>query len=162
MPNKSFEIELEGTGTWNLDAGDLSELEVVQEEDGSFHVLYKGRSHQIEVMEIRDRAKTYEVLIDGNLLEFKIRDPLDQVVNEMGLSDFEHHEVKELEAPMPGLVLEVHVKAGDAVEAGASLLILEAMKMENVIKAPVDAVVAEVLVEPKSAVESGQVLVRFE
>ena len=67
-----------------------------------------------------------------------------------------------LRAPMPGLVLRVQVTLGQAVAAGAGLVVLEAMKMENELKAPAPAVVKAVRVQPGEAVEKGQVLVEFE
>ena len=67
-----------------------------------------------------------------------------------------------LKAPMPGLVLRVHVAAGQQVPAGAGLVVLEAMKMENELKARVPAVVKTVRVQPGEAVEKGQVLLEFE
>ena len=67
-----------------------------------------------------------------------------------------------LKAPMPGLVLRVQVTPGQAVAAGAGLVVLEAMKMENELKAPSPAVVKAVRVQPGEAVEKGQVLLEFE
>jgi pyruvate carboxylase subunit B len=67
-----------------------------------------------------------------------------------------------LKAPMPGLVLTVHVTPGQQVPGGAGLVVLEAMKMENELKAPGPAVVKAVRVEPGEAVEKGQVLLEFE
>ncbi len=67
-----------------------------------------------------------------------------------------------VEAPMPGLVKAVDVRAGDAVEAGQRLAVLEAMKMEHSLTAPRDGVVAEVLVAGGSQVEAGAALVRLE
>ncbi len=69
---------------------------------------------------------------------------------------------KQVKAPMPGLILEVKVAAGDKVAKGAPLMIIEAMKMENVIKAPADAVVAKVPVEVGASVERHDILVEFE
>jgi len=65
-------------------------------------------------------------------------------------------------AEMPGKVVKVHVAAGDLVEAGAPLLILEAMKMEAEISAPVAGRVAEVLVEPGRTVGQGDLLLEIE
>lgn len=65
-------------------------------------------------------------------------------------------------APMPGLVVRVFVEPGAAVAAGAGLLVLEAMKMENELRAPVAGVVRAVRVEPGQAVEKGESLVEFE
>ena len=67
-----------------------------------------------------------------------------------------------LRAPMPGLVLRVHVAAGQEVGPGAGLVVLEAMKMENELKSAGSAVVKIVRVKPGEAVEKGQVLVEFE
>ena len=67
-----------------------------------------------------------------------------------------------LRAPMPGLVVRVQAQAGDRVAAGAGLVVLEAMKMENELKAPGPARIKSVRVAPGQAVEKGQVLVEFE
>ena len=67
-----------------------------------------------------------------------------------------------LKAPMPGLVVRVQVKAGQAVAAGAGVVVLEAMKMENELRAPAAGTVRTVRVAPGEAVEKGQVLVEFE
>jgi pyruvate carboxylase subunit B len=67
-----------------------------------------------------------------------------------------------LKAPMPGLVVRVPVEPGQSVAAGAGVVVLEAMKMENELKAPAAAVVKAVHVKPGQAVEKGAVLVEFE
>ena len=64
-----------------------------------------------------------------------------------------------VEAPMPGKVLSVNVKAGDKVEAGDVLLILEAMKMQNEIMAPEDGTVSDVRVSAGDTVATGDVMV---
>jgi excisionase family DNA binding protein len=64
-------------------------------------------------------------------------------------------------APMPGSVLSVRVSAGDHVEAGQTLLVLEAMKMENAVTAPVAGTIEQVLAEPGQQVERGEVLVEL-
>ena len=67
-----------------------------------------------------------------------------------------------LKAPMPGLVVRVQAREGDTVTAGAGLIVLEAMKMENELKAAAPGVVKSVRVAPGEAVEKGQVLVEFD
>ncbi len=62
-------------------------------------------------------------------------------------------------APMPGTVLRVEVKQGDAVKSGQLLLVLEAMKMENEILAPRDGTVAQVVVQKGSSVDTGAPLI---
>ena len=67
-----------------------------------------------------------------------------------------------LKAPMPGLVVRVAVEEGSRVEAGSPVVVLEAMKMENELRAPAAAVVKGIKVKAGQAVEKGQVLVEFE
>lgn len=67
-----------------------------------------------------------------------------------------------LKAPMPGLVVRVQVQAGQPVAAGAGVVVLEAMKMENELRAATAGVVRIVRVGPGEAVEKGQVLVEFD
>lgn len=62
-------------------------------------------------------------------------------------------------APMPGKVLSVNVKVGDAVKAGDVLMILEAMKMQNEIMAPADGTVADVRVSAGQTVGTGDVMI---
>lgn len=66
-----------------------------------------------------------------------------------------------LNAPMPGVILELHVKAGDVVKRGQQIALLDAMKMHNFIGAPRDGTIAEVCVAPGQAVGHGDAIVRF-
>jgi biotin carboxyl carrier protein len=84
------------------------------------------------------------------------------LVKKLGLSVAAGQKVKEIKAPMPGLVLDVMAKIGQTVQKGDGLLILEAMKMENVIKAQGDGVVKLVQIEKGQTVEKGAILVEME
>lgn len=68
----------------------------------------------------------------------------------------------EILAPMPGTIIDVSVKPGDAVEEGDEMLVLEAMKMENPIVATVDGTVREVMVNVDDKVATNQVMVVIE
>jgi biotin carboxyl carrier protein len=69
--------------------------------------------------------------------------------------------IADLKAPMPGLVTKVLVSAGDTVTTGTPLLVMEAMKMENELRAQGDGTVADVKITPGQPVDQGQVLVTF-
>jgi biotin carboxyl carrier protein len=62
---------------------------------------------------------------------------------------------------MPGLVLSILVKEGDEVKKGDNLLVLEAMKMENIIKSPADVTIKFIKIKPSDKVEKNQVLIQF-
>jgi len=68
---------------------------------------------------------------------------------------------KTIPAPMPGTILSILVKQGEAVTKGQTLLILEAMKMENKIKSGTDGVVASIAVKEGDTVNTGQVLIQL-
>ena len=79
----------------------------------------------------------------------------------MNLKSKKSNKLKELRAPMPGLVRQVNVQEGDEVDSGDFLFILEAMKMENVLKSPVNGIVSELFVKPGESVEKNQILLSF-
>ncbi|MEM9795145.1 MAG: biotin carboxylase N-terminal domain-containing protein [Pseudomonadota bacterium] len=91
----------------------------------------------------------------GNAYPFDLRDPLEVAAGDAAASGV-------IEAPMPGLVKAVSVAAGQDVSAGDRLAVLEAMKMEHVLRAPRDGRVAEVLAAEGAQVEAGAALVRME
>jgi biotin carboxyl carrier protein len=79
----------------------------------------------------------------------------------MGMNSSVSGILKEIKAPMPGLILDLKVAPGDLVKKGDVVLILEAMKMENSIKSPGDGIVKAVNVSLKQSVEKNQVLIQF-
>jgi biotin carboxyl carrier protein len=68
------------------------------------------------------------------------------------------HGPKNLTAPMPGRIVRVLVKQGDEVEAGAGVVVMEAMKMQNEIKSPKKGTIQKIMVSEGAAVNSGDVL----
>ena len=79
----------------------------------------------------------------------------------MGLSNLLAAKVSEIKAPMPGMVLKVLVEEGAEIKKGDNLFVLEAMKMENIIKSPADVVVKTIKIKPGDKVEKGQILIQF-
>ena len=99
--------------------------------------------------------------IGGHIFQLKRHDILTETVS-ASVYEGSGHDSNHVTSPMPGKVIKIHVKAGDVVKKGDVLLIIEAMKMENLIVSPRNAVVKEVNVEVNDRVESSKVLVAFE
>ena len=99
--------------------------------------------------------------IEGEIYEVNIKTPLEQQLEAMGFANAATRLQTEIKAPMPGLVLSIHVQEGDSVKEGDKLLILEAMKMENSMLIHSDAVIKKILVKSGQAVEKNQVLIEL-
>ncbi len=115
-----------------------------------------------EVLEFDAFAKRVDLRIRGRRYSVQLADELDRLIDELGLSAQAEVVGGDIHAPMPGLVREIMVSVGDTVEAGQAVLVLEAMKMENIIRAEAAATVTELAAEVGAAVEKGAMLVRME
>ncbi len=125
---------------------------------GSWNVLSNFESYNAEVISFDKAAKTASIKINNNVYTVNAKDQFDMLLAEMGLSNLNISPVSDVRAPMPGLVLKLFVKEGLEVKKGDNLFILEAMKMENIIKSPADAVIKQINIKPGDKVEKGQVL----
>jgi biotin carboxyl carrier protein len=134
--------------------------ELVNISPGTFHIIHNHRSVVARLAE--DNGKKLRIEIEGESFDIEIKDELDQVLDQMGFSSASNKQIKEIKAPMPGLVLEIIVKDGQEVNEGDKILILEAMKMENSILIHAGAKIKKVAVTKGQAVEKGQVLVELE
>ena len=124
-------------------------------------ILDNNKSKLVSVKGVDHELKRYQIQIDGRIYQVQISDAVDQQILKMNLKSKKSNQLKELRAPMPGLVRQVNVKVGDQVDAGDSLFILEAMKMENILKSPVNGTVSDIFVKPGESVEKNQILLIF-
>lgn len=129
--------------------------------DGIYHILANGKSYNAILEEIDRNTKTLKMRINGNSYSLAIQEPIDQLLKKMGLNIAKSNKVEAIKAPMPGLVLKILVTEGQEIKKGEPVLILEAMKMENVFKAPADATVKAIKVTERKAVEKGEVLIEL-
>ena len=100
--------------------------------------------------------------INHRVFEITKKGELDDLITAMGLDIPKVKKLKELQAPMPGRIVNVAVKVGDSLEVGDEILSLEAMKMENVLKAEGIGIVKEINISNNDVVEKGTVLIEFE
>ncbi len=125
--------------------------DVQRAEPGVYSILLDGRVYDARVDHIEQGLA---VVIDGNRFEIEIRDPRrwspKSAPGSQGLAT--------LASPMPGKVVRVLVAAGDAVEAGQGILVVEAMKMQNEIKAPRSGLVLSLTAREGATVTAGEPL----
>jgi acetyl/propionyl-CoA carboxylase alpha subunit len=141
---------------------DLDGLNIVKNSPAEYNLIKDNRSVNARLLDSDHTGKKLKVEVDGQVFEVEIKDDLDQMLDKMGFSSASVKQIKEIKAPMPGLVLEINVTEGDEVAEGHKILILEAMKMENAILIHTNAKIKKVIVTAGQAVDKGQVLVELE
>ena len=129
--------------------------------DRKIHLIQGSRSLEAELLAVDLEAKTLQIRLGHKTTTILLKDRFDLLLEKMGMNAAGSGSLKEIKAPMPGLILDLKVAPGDVVKKGDVVLILEAMKMENSIKSPGDGVVKEVKVSLKQSVEKNQVLIQF-
>lgn len=138
------------------------QLEIQVLSDRRFHILNEGKSIIAEVVEADFKTKEFTIKINQNNYQLVVEDQFDRLIKDLGLSKVQNSQVKEIKAPMPGLVLDIIIQVGATVVKGDALVILEAMKMENIIKSPGDGIIKSIKVDQGQSVDKNQILVDFE
>jgi len=110
---------------------------------------------------IRKNEQELDILVDSIPFQVTIVDEQTKKMQEVVQSRAVTHAEKTIKAQIPGMIVDVMVEPGSEVHAGAPLLILEAMKMENVIKAPFDGVVSQIMVKARETVNQNQQLLKI-
>ncbi|RTL59776.1 MAG: biotin/lipoyl-binding protein [Sphingobacteriales bacterium] len=141
---------------------DIESADLIKISPGIFHLIKDNRSVNAKLTSADSSGKKLTIEVEGETFDIEIKDELDILVEQMGFSTAGTKHVKEIKAPMPGLVLEINVNDGQVVNEGDKLLILEAMKMENSIMIQTRAVIKRIAVKSGQAVEKGQLLVELE
>lgn len=132
------------------------------EDQRFFTITYKGKKFRGEVMENRMEEGLLVLKLNHRVFEVKKGGPLDELIASLGMDKPKLRKLKQLKAPMPGRVVGVSVEIGQEIEPGDALLTLEAMKMENVLKAEGIGKVKAIAVNPQDVVEKGGILIEFE
>lgn len=136
-------------------------LDIQRVDKNNFRVINENSTDYVELIKMEE-GSDIELRINGRKYKVNARNRFDLMLEELGMSLKKSRKISSLKAPMPGLVLDVQVTPGKPVKRGDPLLILEAMKMENVIKAAGAGVVKSIEVNKGDAVEKNQLLIKFE
>ena len=161
LNGKKFNVEFAGKNNGTID-NESFDLDLLNTNNDGFHVLKNNKSYNISVKNIDRTEKTITLLVNNNSYNIKVKDELDELLQSLGIDKVAKKVVKEIKAPMPGLVIDILVKVGDSVEEGENLLVLEAMKMENNLKSPVTGIIKDIKAKKGNSVEKNEILITFE
>ncbi len=143
--------------------GDAPERGELADVEASPVRMVKLGSHVYRiVVESREGRGRYSLWVDGYRFEVEALDERTRTIRDMSAANAAPVGPAPVLAPMPGLIVRVNVSPGDQVEAGQGVIVMEAMKMENELRATSSGKVKSVEVSPGTAVEKGTLLVALE
>ncbi len=140
--------------------GKTVKCEIQKITDKNYKVKLGNNIYQITTTKLTNGKRAF--ITGGHYFESNIRSLLEEKVNEHTGSLNKDESNKIIKSPMPGLVLKVNKKAGEKVKTGESLLVLEAMKMENNLKSLTDGIIKEIKVKTGTSVEKNETLIILE
>ncbi len=141
--------------------GVAADLRLIPDGPYGWDVEQGGRRYRVLLLKLNEAEGTALLQIDGRRVLVNIHtreDELRKILHSSGSGSSGPADIK---APMPGLIRGVKVTVGQAVQKGDALLVLEAMKMENVLKSPKAGTVKEIVVSEGAAVEKGALLLKL-
>ena len=160
LNGKTLEFKQEN-GNWQI-VGSNAVPEILSADSGKICFLLNNQRFEAEIMQVNKEERWVELRINGKPARIALSTPLDKLLHDMGMDTAAAAKAAQVKAPMPGLVLRILVEAGAEVQKDDKVMILEAMKMENVIKSPGHGIVKQILVKAGQAVDKSQVLIAFE
>lgn len=158
LAGRTFEVEV-GPDGLHLD-GRPVEADLFRSDGSPVSALHVDHATYPLLAERLSKGR-WRVRLRGAALEAEVLDERTKAIRDMTGAGAGPAGPSPVVAPMPGMVLKVEVQEGDRVTAGQGVAIVEAMKMENELRASGDGVVARVLVREGEAVEKDQVLVEL-
>ncbi len=158
---KTYKVTVD-EGEFKIDKNDINSLDICQVAHGDYHILKDNKAFSIQLISVDYKDKKVRLAVNGNTYEIAIQDKYDQVVEKMGLLTNTSQKVRDIKAPMPGLIISVMVQEGQEITEGTPLLVLSAMKMENQILSQGSGVIKSIAIAAGDAVEKGQVIIEME
>lgn len=159
--NDETEIKIETINGEVILNNNLANWDIVRVNERMFHIIEKHKSYKIEVIKKDDALKEYQIKVNNTIYKVNVKDNTDLLLSKLGMGVLNNDTTKEVKAPMPGLILQIMVCEGQVVKKGDPVLILEAMKMENVLKSPADGTIKSIIAEKGRSVEKNQILIQF-
>lgn len=153
--NERYEIEIDNDGSVLIN-GELRDVDFLNLGGSLFSLITENKSFEAVIDDDEGRIA---VMMRGRLFEAQVLDERAMLL--LQRRGGQPSGSGEINAPMPGLIVEVTVESGQTVQQGETLIILESMKMQNELKSPVDGVVGSIHVSADQAVNKNDLLVEI-
>ncbi len=158
-PSKALVNKLQ---EFNFKQKSIDDLDILKQGENGFHLIHETKSYHADLIASDFLNRTYSIRINSTIYTVKIQRPVDDLIHKMGYADGTSKIVNSINAPMPGIIIDLKVEKGQSVKKGDTLLILEAMKMENAIICPKDTTIKEIHTSVGQTVDKNKLLIDFE
>lgn len=153
------------TEKWKFDSRDVSTHEgafVKWYDERFFLIIHNGIKFYGELLSDHSESNELTIKINHRVFQLKRKGELDELIASLGMDKPKVKKLNQLKSPMPGRVLKIFIQKGDEIDLNQNLLSLEAMKMENIIKAEGVGTVKEIKIQEGQVVDKGMVLIEFD
>ncbi|WP_296317826.1 acetyl-CoA carboxylase biotin carboxyl carrier protein subunit [Winogradskyella sp. UBA3174] len=157
-----YKAKVNASHNFDLSEDIVDSLDVIETSVNNYHIIQDNISIKASIIESDFNKKRYTVKVNNNDYDVVINNLLDQQIEALGFEIGASKQINDIKAPMPGLILEINVKEGQEVKENEPLLILEAMKMENVLNSPRDGHIKTIAVNQGETVDKNSLLIEFE
>jgi len=150
---------------WIIDGKEIigtSGSAILWEDERFFTIEFNGKVFNGEILNEKTEGNFLEVKINHRVFTIRKKGELDDLIASLGMDKPKVKKLSELKAPMPGRIVTLSVEVGQTLGLGDPILSLEAMKMENVLKAEGIGTVKAILVQEQQVVDKGMILIEFE
>jgi biotin carboxyl carrier protein len=157
----SYKVKVNGY-LFEFTEAEIAAVDFIRKSETEASLILNHQSAKALLTDTDLSGKKSNIELNGSSYEIEIKDELDIRLEQMGFNAVSTKHIKEVKAPMPGMVLEISVTEGQEVNEGDRILILSAMKMENVIQIQSAGKIKKINVKAGQAVDKGQIMIELE
>lgn len=157
--NKDQSVSLDVTKSKTVIEEKEIKYQLLQKKEDEYQLLTNNKSYEIKILSVEKQSVW--MLIDDHEVRVETKNELDLMMSKLGITGGSADLNQEVLAPMPGTILDIMVSPGEQIKKGEALLVLNAMKMENVIKATRNAEINEIKISTGENVIKNQILISF-
>lgn len=156
-----MKVKVNDSHEFEFNSSDIEKLDLLKRSASNFHIIEKNKSFVVKLEKSDFNNREYVLSVNAKNYTVKIANEIDQLIKEMGFTIGSSIKANSIKAPMPGIILSINVEENQEVKEGETLLILEAMKMENAISAPKAGFIKSIYAKSGETVEKGALLIEM-
>lgn len=141
--------------------GEKKEFDIIKHNENEFLILHENKPYMVNILCYDATNNVVNIKVNEHVHNVELRNKSDILLERIGIQKKQTKKSSELRAPMPGLIVDIKVYESQNVRKGEPLIILKAMKMENILRSPTEATIKQILVEKNQKVEKDYALIQF-